>query len=202
MENRKFLEEYLVMFRDLVLKNRSYRRFYENERVSPQVLRDLVDLARLSPSAANVQALKFRLVYSPAETDRLFPCLYWAAALPEWGGPAPGERPAAYIIVLCDLQLGKNRMWDDGIAAQTIMLGAVEKGLGGCMLGALEREKIAELFTVDTDRYSIDLVLALGRPKEIVKIVPVSENGSIAYYRDAEQVHYVPKRSLDELVIR
>ena len=83
-----------------------------------------------------------------------FPLLGWAGALPDWDGPVPGERPSAYIVILCDLTLGKNKMWDDGITAQTIMLGAVEKGLGGCILGNVKREDLAKTLNIDTNPVS------------------------------------------------
>ena len=107
----------------------------------------------------------------------------------------------AYLIILCDLALGKNKLQDNGITAQTIMLGAVEMGYGGCMLGNVERKRLAELLDIDTAKYSIDLVLALGKPKEKVVVVPVGADGDVRYYRDTEQVHYVPKRSLDEIIL-
>lgn len=189
------------MLKDLVLKNRSYRRFYQNEPVSEQTLRELADLARNTPSTVNSQALKFKLVCEPNENQKVFETLAWAGLLKDWDGPEEGERPSAYIIILCDLSVGKDKRFDDGIAAQTIMLGAVEKGLGGCIFGSVKREKLAANFNIDTDKYSVDLVLALGKPKEEVRIVDLPENGSTAYYRDENGVHYVPKRSLEDIII-
>lgn len=187
--------------KDLVLKNRSYRRFYEEEKVSEQTLKDLVELARNTPSTVNSQALRFKLVYSPEDNEKVYETLAWAGLIRDWNGPEKGERPAAYIIVLCDYKFGRNKYYDEGIAAQTIMLGAVEKGLGGCIFGSISREKLAANFNIDLEKYSIDLVLALGKPKEEVRIVDVPENGSTAYYRDENGVHYVPKRSLDDVII-
>lgn len=189
------------MLKELVLKNRSYRRFDESIRISAQELRDLIELTRFIPSTVNSQALKFIPVSEPEKCEKVFPSLAWAGLLKDWNGPEAGERPAAYIIILCDLSLGKNKQLDDGIAAQTIMLGAVEKGYGGCILGAINREALAADLGIDTGKYSIDLVLALGKPAETVKIVDVPENGSTAYYRDENGVHYVPKRSLDDIII-
>lgn len=188
------------MLKDLVAKNRSYRRFYE-EPISAETLKDLVSLARITPSTANSQALKFCLVNTPEENATVFRTLGWAGALPDWDGPEDGERPSAYIIILCDQTLGKNKMTDDGIAAQTIMLGAVEKGLGGCMLANINRSELAKALGIDTERYTIDLVLALGKPKESVVLVEMPESGDPRYYRDENQVHYVPKRSLEDLII-
>ena len=188
------------MLKDLVAKNRSYRRFYE-EPISTETLKELVALARIIPSTANSQALKFYLVNTSKENEKVFRSLSWAGALPDWNGPEAGERPSAYIIILCDQTLGKNKMTDDGIAAQTMMLGAVEKGLGGCILANINRSELAESLGIDTEHYTIDLVLALGKPKESVVLVDMPESGDYRYYRDENQIHYVPKRSLEELII-
>lgn len=189
------------MLKDLVLKNRSYRRFYENESVSEQTLKELVDLARCTPSTVNSQALRFKLVCEPEDNKKVFETLAWAGLLKDWDGPVEGERPSAYIIILCDLSVGKDKRFDDGIAAQTIMLGAAEKGLGGCIFGSVKRDLLAQNLNIDLEKYSVDLVLALGEPKEEVKIVNLPENGSTAYYRDENGTHYVPKRSLDGIII-
>ena len=187
--------------KDLVIKNRSYRRYYEDFIISQDTLCDLIELARHTASTVNSQALRFKLITDNDDRDAVFENLYWAGLLRDWDGPEKGERPSAYIIILCDLSVGSTKHFDDGIAAQTILLGATEKGLGGCMFGSINRSNLAEKLSIDLDKYSIDLVVALGKPKECVKIVPVSEDGSTAYFRDENGVHYVPKRSLDDLII-
>ncbi len=189
------------MLKDLVLNNRSYRRFYSDVQVSEQTLRDLIDLARNTPSTVNSQALKYKLVCDAPNNDKVFKTLAWAGLLKDWHGPDEDERPSAYIIVLCDLALGRNKQTDVGITAQTIMLGAVEKGLGGCMFGSIKREQLASDFGIDLEKYTIELVLAIGKPKETVKLVEVGEDNKTAYYRDDAGVHYVPKRSLDDIII-
>ena len=189
------------MIKDLVASCRSYRRFYEEERIPYEELKDMVDTARITGSAANSQALKYKIICDREECARIFPTIGWAAALKDWDGPAPGERPSAYIIIVCDLSIGKNRQWDEGITAQTIMLAAAEKGYGGCMIGSCMRSEIGRLLGLDPEHYSIDLVLALGKPKEEVVLVPVKEDGSTACYRDGNQVHYVPKRSLEDILL-
>ena len=189
------------MLKDLVKTCRSYRRFYQDVPIPLEDLRDMADTARLTASAANAQALRFRIVTDEAEKDSVFAAINWAAALKDWDGPEEGERPSAYIVIACDLSVGKNKQWDDGIAAQTIMLSAVEKGFGGCMIGSCRREDIARALGIDTDAYSIDLVLALGKPKEKVVLVPVGGDGSTTYYRDEEGTHYVPKRSLEDVLL-
>lgn len=188
------------MLKDLLMKSRSYRRFNQDYIIDYNVLTELVELARYVPSTVNSQPLKFKIVNTPDENEKVFECLAWAGLLKDWAGPEDGERPSAYIIILCDLSVGSDKRYDDGICAQTIMLGAAEKGLGGCMFGSIKREKLAENLGIDRERYSIDLVLALGKPVEEVKIVDLPENGSTAYYRDENATHYVPKRSLEEMI--
>ncbi len=190
------------MLKDLVLNNRSYRRFYENEKIDIQTLKEFIDLARNTASTVNSQALKYVLINNEEYNEKVFETLAWAGMLKEWDGPEKGERPSAYIIILCDLALGHNKSTDVGIAAQTILLGAVEKGFGGCMLGSIKREQLAESLNIDLKKYTIDLVVALGKPKETIKIVDLPESKSTAYYRDENGVHYVPKRSLDDIIIR
>ena len=188
------------MLRDLIISNRSCRRFYEQVPVERGTLEELVDLARLSASAANLQPLKYILSYEPQENARIFPLLAWAAYLKEWPGPAPGERPAAYIIILGDTQIAKGFGCDHGIAAQSILLGAREKGLAGCMIGLIKREELRETLAIPP-RYEILLVIALGKPRERVVIDEVAPNGDIKYWRDRDAVHHVPKRPLKEIII-
>lgn len=186
-------------FRGLVLQNRSYRRFAESERISADLLEELAGLARCIPASANRQPLKFALVSDAAKCAEIFPSLGWAGYLPEWKGPEAGERPAAYIVILGDDSISTDTQIDLGIAAQTIMLGAAACGLGGCMMGAINREKIhATLGLADTLR--VLLVLALGRPVEKVQLEPLGADGNIKYWRDAEGGHHVPKRSMEELI--
>lgn len=188
------------MLKDLVYGCRTYRRFYEEERISTEELRELVDLARMTASTANSQALKFAIYNEKEDNEAIYKTLTWAGALPDWDGPEEGERPSAYIVVLCDLSLGKNKLVDVGITSQTMMLGAFEKGYGGCMLMSVQRTQLAKELQIDLEQYSVELVLALGKPKETVCVVPVGEDGRVTYYRDEKQTHYVPKRSLEEVL--
>lgn len=189
------------MLEDLIRRNRSYRRFHQNVVVTNETLRALVDLARLSASGANLQPLKYILSSEPETNARIFPHTRWAGYLKEWDGPVEGERPAAYIIVLGDTEIRSSFGCDHGIAAQSIMLGAAERGLGGCVLGALDRDGLSEVFQI-SERYDILLALALGRPKEEVVLEEVGPGGDIKYYRDERDVHHVPKRSLEELILQ
>ncbi len=188
------------MIRDLIIKNRSVRRFRENVTVERETLRELVDLARLSASAANTQPLKYMLSCEPERNAAIFRHIGWAGYLRDWPGPAEGERPAAYIIVLCDTEISEFADCDHGIAAQSILLGAAEKGLAGCMIGTVQRKELSAALGIPP-RYKILLVLALGEPAEDVVLEPVGTDGSIEYWRDADGVHHVPKRSLDEVIL-
>ena len=189
-----------MMIRDLVTKNRTYRRFYQKVAVEHQTLRELVDLARLSASAANLQPLKYILSWEPKKNALIFPHLGWAGYLKDWQGPCEGERPSAYIIILNDTRISKSVDCDHGIAAQSILLGAAEKGLGGCMIGTVQRQKLRKALEIPS-RYEILLVLALGKPKEQVVIEALEASGDIKYWRDSDGKHHVPKRKLDNIII-
>ena len=188
------------MLKDLVQSSRSYRRFDHRAPVSMRTLEELVQLARMCPSAANKQPLRFILSTASADNEAIFACLKWAAYLTDWDGPAPSERPSAYIVMINTAKDWDFAKFDLGIMAQTMLLGAVEKGLGGCMVGALDREKLRAHFSLPTEM-DVSLVLALGKPVEDVRIVDMTEGESIKYYRDGAGVHYVPKRSLVELIL-
>ena len=188
------------MLRDLVLKNRSYRRFHESVSITGDTLTELVNLARLSPSASNLQPLKYILSRDPEKNALIFPCLKWAGYLKDWPGPEKGERPAAYIIILGDTEISKNFGCDHGIAAGSIMLGASEKGLGGCIIGSIDRPGLRKALGIDK-RYEILLVLALGRPGEKVTLERIKEKGGIKYWRDKDKAHHVPKRKIEDIII-
>jgi len=190
----------MEMISDLILKNRSYRRFDENESISRDTLVELVELARLSASAANLQPLKYILSSGHERNKQIFETLSWAGYLTDWNGPAEGERPAGYIIVLGDTGISKNIGCDHGIAAQSILLGAVERGLGGCIFGSIDRNQLRKSLNIP-EHLEILIVIALGKPVEKVVVEPVGEDGSIRYYRDENNVHHVPKRSIDEIII-
>jgi nitroreductase len=185
--------------RHLVEKNRSYRRFNQTKNITREQLIELVDLARLSASARNQQSLKFYLSNTEAQNQELFECLAWAGYLKDWPGPVEGERPSAYIIICNDTKIAKNHFCDEGIAAQSILLGAVEMGLGGCMIAAINKPKLTLVLNLPGE-LEILLVLALGEPVEQVVIEEIKQ-GDYKYWRDNEHVHHVPKRNLNELII-
>ena len=188
------------MIKDLLQRSRSYRRFHQERTISEDVLRELVALVRLAPSARNLQPLKFILAANPEMNARIFPHLGWAGDLRGWPGPAAGERPAAYVVILGDNEIRKPAKWDHAIAAQTIMLGAAERGLGGCIMGSIKRMGLRRALNIPP-RYQILLVLALGHPAETVVLEEVGADGDIRYWRDENGVHHVPKRPLKELIL-
>ncbi len=188
------------MIEDLIKKNRSCRRFFQKEQISMDTLRRLVNLARLSASAANLQPLKYILSNDPHKNEMIFSCLAWAGYLKDWPGPAEGERPSAYVIVVGDTDIAKTLATDLGIAAQSILLGAREQDLAGCMIGSIKEALLRELFQIP-DRYEILLVIALGKPKEMVVLEETAPGDSIKYWRDEHGIHHVPKRPLDEIIL-
>jgi len=188
------------MLRDLVLRNRSYRRFYEDVPIDRETLKELVDLARLSASAGNKQSLKYILSSDAVKNASIFPTLAWAGYLKDWHGPPEGERPSAYIVVLRDNDIGDPLGCDHGIAAQNILLGAVEKGLGGCIIASVNRNELADTLRVPSN-CEILFVISLGRPKEEVIVETVGLSEDIEYWRDDSEVHHVPKRSLKDIII-
>ncbi len=189
------------MLNELIRKNRSYRRYYQEIPIDLSTLRELVDLARLSASGGNLQPLKYILSCDADRNTAIFPHLAWAAYLKEWTGPQEGERPSAYIIVLGDTQLAQSFGCDHGIAAQSILLGAAEKGLGGCIIASIDKIGLRESLQIP-EQYHILLVIALGKPKEKVAIESVKPSGEIRYWRDDEGIHHVPKRALDDIILQ
>jgi nitroreductase len=188
------------MITELVKENRSYRRFYEDHAVNPETLKEFVNLARMSASGANLQPLKYILSCNPRINAEIFSCLAWAGYLKDWPGPQEGERPAAYIVVLGDTNISESAGCDHGIAAQTILLGAREKGLGGCMLGSIDRKALSDSLNIPS-QLKILLVLAIGKPREQVVLETVGSDNSIRYWRDKEGVHHVPKRKLEDIIV-
>jgi len=188
------------MISDLIRKCRSYRRFYQDITVSRKALLDMVDNARLSASARNAQSLKYYIASDSEVNKCIFHCLAWAGYLKEWSGPIDGERPSAYIIMLNDTEISNNYFCDHGIAAQSILLTAVEKGYGGCIIASVNRDKLRQELSID-QQYEIIQVIALGKPKEIIEIEPLGPDGDIKYWRDENQGHHVPKRNLDDIIL-
>ncbi|HBT86949.1 nitroreductase family protein [Desulfobacter sp.] len=188
-------------FKELVKSNRSCRRFDNAFALNTQTLTDLVELARYTASGANNQPLKYIISSSREENDKIFSCLTWAAYLKEWKGPEPAEQPTGYIVILGDTTISNNFWCDHGIAAQTILLGARARGLAGCMFAAINIKKLKTLLGIG-DHLEVKLVIALGKPVEQACIDDVDDGGDIRYFRDENQVHHVPKRKLEDLILK
>jgi nitroreductase len=188
---------------EIIVKTRTFRRFFEKEPISMEVLRGLIDLARLGGSARNGQPWQYLPVNTPRQCTAVYPFLGWAGYLADWKGPEPGERPSAYI--LCFL----NRDWlkgpeseaqfDLGVATQNLLLGAMVQRIGGCRIGNFN-PRLAELFAVP-EQLELSLVVALGRPRETVILEECSTDDEIRYWRDEQGVHHVPKRSLESCTL-
>ena len=187
--------------RDLLVRSRSFRRFQEDRPIDGSLLRELVDLTRLCPSAANRQPLKYLISCDPERNALIFGHLCWAAALKDWPGPAEGERPTGYIVILGDTRIARDFHCDHGIAAQSILLAAVERGLGGCMVGSIDREGLRRRLNLP-GFLDILLVLALGTPAETVVLEEGRSPDAVPYWRDRQGVHHVPKRQLEEVLVQ
>ena len=191
------------MLKDLVLKNRSYRGYDHSYAIDHAVLEELADLARLCPSSVNLQPLKLFLACDPETVGKIQAQTAWAKGLPDRKLPCPGKEPTAFIVICQDDRIDENLnrfQRDVGILAQTMLLGAVEKGLGGCMIGNFKAQSLAQAVSLPEYLHPL-LVVALGKPAEEIILVDVPENGNTGYYRDAQNRHFVPKRSLKELII-
>ncbi|MCF8362609.1 MAG: nitroreductase family protein [Prolixibacteraceae bacterium] len=188
------------MIKDLILKNRSYRRFYQNEKISEVQLRKWLELARLSASGRNAQPLKYILSNTSEKNEKIFQALTWAGFLKDWPGPKEGERPSAYLVQVLDTEISNQYYCDDGIAAQSILLGAVEDGYGGCILRAINKPLLTKALQIP-EQFEIINVIALGKPKEKV-VVEDMKDGDFKYWRDKNGVHHVPKRPVEELVVK
>lgn len=188
---------------EIIARTRTFRRFVEKETINTATLHELIDLARLGGSARNGQPWQYMIANSPKFCEKIFPYLGWAGYLTEWKGPIEGERPSAYILCL----LNKNRLkgpeseaqFDLGIASQNMLLGAMEKRIGGCRIGAFNA-KLASLFKLP-DHLQLSLVIALGKPRETVIIEECTGEDDIRYWRDEHGVHHVPKRSLESCLV-
>ncbi len=187
---------------ELVKANRSCRRFDQENphRINSDTLKKLIDLGKCSASAANLQPLKYMISTDSSKNEEIFSCLTWAAYLKDWKGPKKGERPSAYIVMLGDTAITKNFRCDHGIAAQSILLGARAMGFAGCMLAAIDHKKLKAFLNIE-NHLEILLVIAMGTPKEEVRLEELMPGASIKYWRDDNNIHHVPKRRLEEIII-
>ncbi len=188
------------MIRDLIIKNRSYRRFDSSVKISFKQIEKWIELARFSASGRNMQPLKYAVCTDEQTNEKIFPYLGWAGYFTNWKGPEESERPVAYIAVLHDKSLSENYYCDDGIAIQSILLGAVGDGFGGCIIGSVNKRKVAKIFNLP-DNLEILWLIALGKPAEKCVLEDV-KNNDIKYWRDSGEIHHVPKRPLSEIIFK
>ena len=186
-------------FKTLVTTARTCRRFVEEQPLHLSDLEWLTDCARVTPSARNAQVLRYILV-SGKTVEAAFPLTTWAGALKDWGGPFPGERPTGFIAMLVPEDARELTFIDAGIAAQTIQLAATSRGWGCCIIVSFNHPKMQALLQVPQG-YKIELMLGLGVAREERRIAPLPPDDSVAYWRDAQQVHHVPKRALDDIIV-
>jgi len=188
------------MISDLIKRDRSYRRFDSTKGISFSQVKKWIELARFSASGRNIQSLKYAVTIDQQTSAKIFPNLGWAGYLTDWKGPAENERPVAYISVLHDKSISDNYFCDDGIAMQSILLGAVEDGYGGCIIGTVNKNKVAKILKLP-ENLEILWVIALGKPAETCILEEVQKE-DIKYWRDKSDIHHVPKRPLTELIIK
>jgi len=186
------------MLKDLVLRNRSCRKFYTDHLVSVEMLMSLIELARVTPSSKNRQPLKYILVTGKDETDFVFNQLSWAKHLKNWAGPEKAERPPAFLIMLLDTMLNEQALIDAGISAQTILLGATEIGLGGCIIRTVNRSAVRQYYQLPA-HLDIIQVIAIGKPQQDIELTSVQEDGKTEYF-EHKSIHFVPKRSLEDII--
>lgn len=190
-------------FREIVIANRSYRGYDESYKFTKEKLEEYVDLTRFTPSSVNMQPFKYYVAYEKSNVDTIQKMTKWARALPELNLPYEGKRPTGFIIICQDTNIFSNTnrfMKDVGIVAQTILLQAAEDGLGGCMIGNFNAEEVKSTLGLSDNLLPL-LIVALGKPAEKIVITEVKEDGKTDYYRDENDVHYVPKRSLEDILI-
>ena len=188
------------MIKDLILKNRSYRKFQNNRKIEVDTLEKLVDLARTTPSSKNLQPLRYILVTDEGDVDFVFSQLKWAWYLKTWEGPAKEERPPAYIIMCIDTNVNEKALIDSGISAQTILLGATELGMGGCIIRTVNGYKVSRHFELPSN-IEIVQVIALGYPDQNIQLTEISDNEPIEYFEDESGTHFVPKRKLEDIIL-
>lgn len=191
------------MIKELVRKNRSYRGYNHERKLTKEELLELVDCARQTASSVNLQPLKYYIAWEEEETAAIQSLTRWARGLPELQLPHPGMEPTGFIVILQDTAISESLQQfqkDCGIAAQTILLRAVEMGLGGCMIGNFQAGSLREALKLPANLAPL-LVLALGEPAEQVVLKEVAPGEPMRYYRDENDVHHVPKRKLEDVVL-
>lgn len=190
------------MILELAKKSRSYRGYDESRRVTREELVHFVDCARFAPSSVNGQPFKYYLAYEKEDVDRIQPLTGWARALPQMKLPHPGKCPTAFIIICqnTDWDADLKRYFKDvGIVAQTMLLAAAERDLGGIMIGNFSPDRVKETLSLPENLVPM-LIVAFGKPDEKIVLTEIENGESVKYYRDENDVHYVPKRKLEDII--
>jgi nitroreductase len=187
----------VATLRRLLQHNRSYRGYDASFKVREDQLRRIIEVVTLCPSARNQQVLRFRPVMGD-EAASMLKYIRLGGALPELHLPFAGSEPNAFIVICSSVEESKYVDIDLGIAAQSMLLQAVEIGLGGICIGAFDHEPLKELLGL---KYEPLLVLAIGRPAERIELKECGEGENLTYYREGG-VHYVPKIRVDDLIIK
>lgn len=185
---------------EFIKSRRTIRKFRQDE-LSVEQLNKYIDAARVAPSAANIQPLKYVVVKSREMSEKMFPLVKWAGYLAPDYNPKEGERPTAYIVVCADTTIRKAGYdMDIGAAVENMMLCALADNVGACWMLSIDRDEIRKLLSID-ENLEISCVVAMGYLAETPKEAPV-ENGDIKYYLDETDTLYVPKRGMDDIVIK
>lgn len=181
----------------LLKHNRSYRGYDASFTVREDQLRRIIEVARICPSARNQQVLRFRPVLRD-EAPRVLRHIRLGGALPELKLPFPGTEPNAFVVICSTVEESKYVDMDLGIVAQSMLLQAVEIGLGGICIGAFDHAALREELGLE---YEPLLVLAIGRPKEDIELRDCHPGDNLNYYREGGK-HYVPKITTDDLILK
>ena len=187
-------------FEEVIYKRRTIRRFKQDP-ISLDLLKKLIDFARVAPVARNIQAVEFIIVHSAEIKDKLFRLVSWAGSLPEnERSPEKGREPSAYIVVLVNTNIKSSYFdFDVGASVQNILLGAMNFGIGTCWMGAINGEKIKKLLEIP-NYYNIKQVISLGYPDEESSIEPYKD--SFKYWKDEDGRMHVPKRGLEDIILK
>ena len=191
------------MILDLIKKNRSCRGFDPNRRVTREEMDYILECARFGPNSMNKQAIKFYIARDEDTVAAIQPLTGWAKQLPQMQLPHPGKYPTAFVVVCLDKTISDSVpmfIRDASIAAQNMLLAATELGLGGCMVGSFRAGDLCRTLNLK-EQFQPLLVVAIGKPDETIVLTEAQPGANTAYYRDEQDVHYVPKRSARELVI-
>ncbi len=183
---------------EAITARRSIRKFKQDP-IGMETLTKLIDCARLAPTGANRQPLRFGIVSEKENVDAIFTTTAWAAAIKPEGDPKPGEEPVAYVVILGDRQMYPNGSFDvdHGAAGQTICIAAQDAGLGTCWLGAIKRDRIKEILDINEDLEVLTMI-ALGYPSESPQVEDIKDNQT-KYYKDENGVLHVPKRTVADV---